>query len=272
MMRSSTRKRTHTIALLTDFGYQDGYASVMKGMIMKMSPTSQIVDVTHGIEPGNVNQAAYVLWAVHDEFPSGTIFVSVVDPGVGTNRAILAVHASDHLFIAPDNGLLKYILGMTKVREIRRVNNRELMNSTISATFHGRDIMVPVASHFAEGIQMRTAGALFQPETKPEKFVGVRNFDVKQLEGEVIHVDVFGNVITNFFMEDYFDRGEEILLLLKKTIIGQFYRTYGYAPPEKPFGYVGSSGLLEIAVKNKSAAKILKANVGTKVTLSIKKP
>ncbi len=90
------------------------------------------------------------------------------------------------------------------------------------------------------------------------------------MDGVVIHVDVYGNLVTNFFMEDYFDRGEEIMLSLKKIKIGQFYRTYGYAPPGKPFGYVGSTGLLEIAVKNKSAAKELKAGVGTIVSLSIK--
>ena len=165
---------------------------------------------------------------------------------------------------------MKYILGMTKVREIRRVNNRELMAETICATFHGRDVLAPVAASFAEGIQMRTAGPLFQPETKPEKFIGVRSFDRKVIEGYVIHVDVYGNILTNFYMDDYFDRGEEILISLKKTKIGQFYRTYGYAPPGSPFGYVGSSGLLEIAVKNKNASKILKVSVGTPVSISIK--
>jgi len=270
MMRSSTRKRTHTIALLSDFGTRDHYIAMMKSVIINMSPSVRIVDITHDVEPGNVNQAAYLLWSAHHFFPPGTIFVSVVDPGVGTNRAIVAVHAAEHLFLAPDNGLLKYILGMAKVREIRRVNNRELMRETICATFHGRDIMAPVAANFAEGIQMRTAGPLFQPETRPDKFVGVRSFESKFIEGEIIHIDVFGNLVTNFFMDDYFDRGEEIMLVLKKNKIGQFFRTYGYAPPNNPFGYVGSTGLMEIAIKNKNAAKELKIGVGTKVALSIK--
>ncbi|MBM4166568.1 MAG: SAM-dependent chlorinase/fluorinase [Ignavibacteria bacterium] len=270
MMRSSTRKRTHTIALISDFGLQDHYVATLKSVILSLSPLANIIDISNSIEPGNVNQAAYVLWSAYGTFPPGTVFVAVVDPGVGTNRAIIALHADDHLFIAPDNGILKYILGMTKVREIRRVNNRELMREPICATFHGRDIIAPVAASFAEGIQMRTVGPLFQPETKPAKFVGVRTFDIKQIDGEIIHIDVFGNLVTNFYMDDYFDRGEEIKILMKKTSIGQFYRTYGYAPPDKPFGYVGSSGLMEIALKNKSAAKILKIDVGTKLTLTIK--
>ncbi|MEK7263677.1 MAG: SAM-dependent chlorinase/fluorinase [Bacteroidota bacterium] len=269
MMRSSTRKREHTIALITDFGGTDGYVPVMRAVINSVSPQARTVEITNSIAPGNVDHAAYVLWSTYKYFPMGTVFVTVVDPGVGTNRAILAVHADEHLFLAPDNGCLKYILGMAKVREIRRVNNRELMRPTICPTFHGRDIFAPVAAQFTEGIQMRTVGPLMVPETQPESFVMVRNFEQKRADGEVIHIDRFGNLITSFFMEDFFDRGEEIKVALKKTIIGQFYRTYGYAPPGKPFGYVGSSGLLEIALKNKSAADELKSGVGSKVTLTI---
>ncbi len=269
-MRSSTRKKEHTIVLLSDMGRNNASVEITRTIIHNISPNAKVYDATHNIPIGDVHYAAFVLWSCYKYYPIGSIISTIVDPGIGTSRAILAVHADDYLFIAPDNGVLKYIFGDTKVREVHRVNNRELMNPKVCTTFLARDLYGPVSAHFAEGIQLRTAGPMMTTtETKPEKFVPIKNIEQKKAEGEIVHIDHYGNLVTNLDMREYYDRGEEIRFTLKKNIKGQFYRTYGFGVEikNKPFAYVGSHGLIEIALANKSAAKELKIELGEKISI-----
>ena len=149
------------ITLTTDFGTHDGYVASLRGVILSIAGDCQIVDITHEVEPQNIRQAAILLSIAAPYFPPGTIHVAVVDPGVGTDRAILAVQAGGQIYIAPDNGLLAVIFERNVNSVVHKVENRSLFLPQVSRTFHGRDIMAPVAAHLAQGIALEDIGPRF---------------------------------------------------------------------------------------------------------------
>ena len=146
------------ITLLTDFGTQDEYVGVVKGVIIGINPKARIVDITHGIPPQNVTTAAYTLLAAFPFFPRGTVHMAVVDPGVGTQRRIIAASSDGHVFLAPDNGLLRPVLRAFPPDEIYQVQNEDLFRHPVSRTFHGRDIFAPLAARFSLGLPMKASG------------------------------------------------------------------------------------------------------------------
>jgi S-adenosylmethionine hydrolase len=255
------------ITLMTDFGTQDEYAGVLKGVISTINPTVTIIDITHGIEPQNVTAAAYTLKAAYPYFPQETIHLAVVDPGVGSRRDILAVRCAGHLFLAPDNGLMAPILAENPPESGYRVENENLFCHPVSRTFHGRDVFAPVAAHLSQGLPLKAVGrpldfGQLQPLCVREPGVGLSGI----LEGEVVGVDRFGNLITNIDRKllHRFGQGDIDILLGDCTISGMV-DTYAQGAQGELLAIIGGRDCLEIAVNGGSAAKTLNVVHGNTV-------
>jgi S-adenosylmethionine hydrolase len=242
------------IVLLTDFGGAGPYPAAMKGVILGIHARATIVDLTHEVPPQDVRAAAFVLAAAHGYFPRGTIFVCVVDPGIGTSRRIVFVEAGGRRFLAPDNGLLTLVLREHPTARARLVSNRRLFLPQVSATFHGRDVFAPVAARLARGLPPAKLGP---PVRAIERFpVSEPVRRGASLRGEILYVDPFGNAITNL-------RDEPVCeIRIGRRRIARVVRTYADLA-EGEIGLLrGSSGYFEIVLRNGSAAKKLGVAVG----------
>ena len=251
------------IALTTDFGQAGGYVGIMKGVILGICPQAMLVDVCHGIRPQAVRQAAYVLESASPFFPLGTVHVVVVDPGVGTDRRPVVVKTEKATYVAPDNGLLSLILAQGSARSAVHLTEPRYQLTPVSATFHGRDIFAPAAAHLACGVDPCEMGE----EIGLSELVELRDLEpVRQSGGswlgEIVHVDRFGNLVTNF-------RGTQASAGRSIEIAGErirgLSRTYADVGPGDLAAYLGSSGYLEIAIREGSAATKLGADVGDPV-------
>jgi S-adenosylmethionine hydrolase len=252
------------ITLLTDFGLEDEYVGVLKGVIHGISPTAVIIDVTHGITPQNVVEAAYTLKASYPYFPEGTIHVAVVDPGVGTGRHIVAVRCGGHLFLAPDNGLLAPIMKVHVPVEGYRVENENLFRHPVSATFHGRDVFAPVAAHLSQGLPLKALGCPLNFDAlQPLRVQGPRFDPSGVLEGQIVGVDRFGNLITNIGSDHLAELGTDKLdILLGNHIIKKVGRTYAHGGAGEILALIGSRNCLEIAVNGGRASDTLSMTHG----------
>ncbi len=255
---------TPLVVLLTDFGLKDHYVGVMKGVMKDICPHLSLIDLTHEISPQDVKEGAYVLGVSYRYFPPGAVFLAVVDPGVGTERKPLALKAGDYFFVGPDNGLFTLVLKQEREFSARLLSNHKFFRPKISETFHGRDIFAPVAAHLACGAPFSALG----PELKelvllpwPEP-----RFEGRRLIGAVVHVDRFGNLITNISEEDL-SRGRVARVLYRGLEI-PFLRTYGLAQRGEALCLIGSDGFLEIAVAQGSAAEKLGARGEVRVEFS----
>lgn len=253
------------IVLLTDFGTKDPFAGIMHGVIYSLTPETKIIDLTHGISPQNIVEAAYVLEDSVPYFGTGSLFVCVVDPGVGSNRSILLVETSDYAFLAPDNGLLAYILAKRMPFKVRKVENLNLAHKNgISRTFHGRDIFAPVAAALAKGLDPCEVG----PETS--QYVS-QNIPFCKIEAGMIHAEIigwdhFGNLLTNY----RFDNIGKTVRLLELEICGRTIPVSSgvYADHSaKLFAHQNSFNRLEISEGQGSALKNLGAALGEKVRI-----
>jgi S-adenosylmethionine hydrolase len=254
-----------TIALLTDFGLADHYVAVMKGVILSRAPNVHIVDITHGVSPQGINEAAYLLWASFKFFPPGTIFLCVVDPGVGSKRNIICADAGDYIFVAPDNGLLKYIFGEIKKNRVYSLTEKRYFLDDISTTFHGRDIFASVGAYLALGLEPSKLGKKVKPLTNAVRFT-VLDPTRKIVHGSVIHVDRFGNLVTDLRTRAAANlRKFSLHIGSTREIISRFYSTYSPAPDNIPFMLLGSSGLVEVSVKNGNASKLLGVGQGERI-------
>lgn len=255
------------ITLTTDFGLADSYVAALKGVILGINPEARLVDITHQITPHNINQAAFVLGSVYPYFPPKTIHLIVVDPGVGTKRRAIILRTPPADFIAPDNGVLSYVVQQFATKsqlgpelEAVAITNPKYWRTPVSNTFHGRDIFAAVAAHLALGVPIREFG---QPVTSvmvlplPKPFLASDG----SLTGQVIHIDSFGNLITNIKDNDLPD-GTPVIEIGKQTING-LSRTY--AEIEGLLALIGSSGYLEISLKEGSASVFLSAQIGSEV-------
>ncbi len=242
------------ITLLTDFGNRDAYAGVMKGVILGINPQAAIVDITHEVEPQNILQAAYVLKTASQYFPENTVHVIVVDPGVGTDRKAVLLRTPKALFVAPDNGVLSYVYHEGKVLEMISLIHPEYWLQPVSRTFHGRDIFAPVAAHLSLGVPPHRLGETLKSinllaDCRP--MVSADN----TIYGKVIHIDRFGNLITNISVDDL--PTAEIEVKIKGRSIGGLSATY--AEGGELLALLGSDGHLEIGVRNGSAGSLLGA-------------
>lgn len=254
-----------TIALLTDFGSKDWFVGVMKAVILRINPNVNIIDITHGIPPQDVRQAGFVLWNAYKFFPDKTIFVCVVDPGVGSERKIIAVETKKYIFIAPNNGLLDFVLSEVDVLKAVYVENRNYFLESVSSTFHGRDIFAPVSAYISRGVDLSELGREVKLGATKEMFVKVSN--VGDYEGEVVYIDRFGNLITNLVASKEFD-GE---VRIKNLVIERVSKTYSDVEVGKVVALVDSSNLIEIGIREDNASKVLGVDRGEKVFLKVKK-
>ncbi|MDY6835119.1 MAG: SAM-dependent chlorinase/fluorinase [Chloroflexota bacterium] len=265
------------ISLTTDFGTDDIYVAAMKGIILTINPQVSIVDICHSIKPQNTTQAAFLINSVYKYFPAGTIHVIVVDPGVGSKRRALLVKSPTHSFIAPDNGILTPILyGTLSSSQHTRskwaqlpdgfqafsLTNPQFWHHPISTTFHGRDIFAPIAAHLSLGTKMGSFG-------EQVKKVRIHPIPVSRTRkngeqvGHIIHIDHFGNLITNLKHENL--TGDTIQIRIAGRQIEKISKCY--ADEEGLIALIGSSEHLEISIPNGSAARTLGLGIGDIVTL-----
>ncbi|MFH1734670.1 MAG: SAM-dependent chlorinase/fluorinase, partial [bacterium] len=236
------------ITLTTDFGNLDSYVASMKGVILSISPLARIIDITHEIEPQRIVQASIVMSTCTPYFPEGSIHMAVVDPGVGTDRALLAVRCKTQVYLAPDNGLLGFILEKGCGSEVRKIENRDLFLPQVSRTFHGRDILAPVAAHLAEGVTFEELGPEFT-EFHPNIFPYPQRDD-DTLRGEIIYRDHFGNLMTNINREDMKDLDvDKLELECGYTKISGLSQSYCDVEKGELLFLFGSAGYLEIALR-----------------------
>jgi len=253
------------LTLLTDFGTQDPFVGVMKGVVLKQSARLSIVDLTHAIEPQHVGDAAFWLAHAFPWFPEGTVHVAVVDPGVGTARRAIAAQAGGHFFVAPDNGLLEVVARRTSDFEAREIDAEDLGLRPPSRTFHGRDLFAPVGALLASGTLafdgVGPRATLLATTHVPEPVHAGRS-----ARGAVVVVDRFGNLITNLSESGLFaaSRARVSVLGHDLAVVG----TFADVPPGTLAALVGSFGELEIFVRNGSAAAVLSAQRGTPVGVS----
>jgi S-adenosyl-L-methionine hydrolase (adenosine-forming) len=244
-MRTAPPKR---ITLLTDFGTADGYVAAMKGVIAGIAPAARVDDASHEIPPGDVHAASWALAAYWRYYPPGTVHVVVVDPGVGSRRRALAVAADGRFLVGPDNGVFTRVLDEARAASIVAIGDAAATGAAVSATFHGRDVFAPAAAHLCRGLPLVQLGtAMTDPVvlTLPEPRV-----DGKALRGVIIHIDRFGNAITNV-------PAAAVREGMCVTVAGEsctVRRTYADAASGDLLALVGSRGVLEVAVRDGSAA------------------
>lgn len=259
------------VTLLTDFGTDDEYVGVMKGVILSVNPTARIVDITHAVDPQDILQAAFLIDAAWSYFPKGTVHVTVVDPGVGSRRGIVAVKKEGHIFLAPDNGVLSLVLEANGIEEAVRIENPEFFLHPVSATFHGRDIFAPVSAHLTSGIAMRNLGTdIAHRELVRVSMPTPKATRSNEIFGTVISVDRFGNLITNIRqaeVQPLLDRSEgraPEITIGGKSVTG-IQRSFHQAAVGDSLAIIGSRRYLEIAVNCGNAAKFFKAKRGDAV-------
>jgi S-adenosyl-L-methionine hydrolase (adenosine-forming) len=256
------------ITLTSDFGLKDSYAAEMKAAILGIRPDAIIVDVTHLVDKFNVRSGAFALASAAPHFPDGTVHVAVVDPTVGTQRRPIAIETKRGFFVGPDNGLLVLAAEAQGIMRIHEIASRRFMLPHVSSTFHGRDIFAPAAAHLANGVALEEFGPQITDYVKPEFTVVKRSKDA--LVGEVLHVDDFGNIITNIHAKDVTVLKEGLLQAeLPNTIVQmRLSRTYADAKPQEPLALIGSHSYLEVALNQGNAAAKFSVKVGDKITIS----
>lgn len=259
-----------TISLTTDFGLQDEYVGVVKGVLATLAPQAQVIDLCHTIQPQNIRQGAFILQAATPYFPAGTIHLAVVDPGVGTRRKLLIVQASGHYFVAPDNGLLTYFLAEPRFQSAIFIDCPDLYLQPLSATFHGRDILAPVAAALANGAALSSLGVpalkenltkLVSPALQIDRIRG-------NMAWSVIHIDRFGNLTTNIHQRDLAvlaDDPTSIQIFHKNQQVPGLASAYASRADNQVLALIGSRGYLELAAAKGNAAEILGAEVGDPV-------
>ncbi len=246
------------ITLLTDFGLEDAYVGVMKGVILRLNPEATIVDLCHHIEPQNVLQAGFLLHTSYRYFPPGTIHLVVIDPGVGTGRKAILISAAGSFFLAPDNGVLSYVTAENPAFQAFQLDNSEFWLPEVSATFHGRDIFAPVAAHLSLGIPPQKLGTSLASPLR--RHLPLPRQEKGQLHGQVLHVDRFGNLITNIPASQV-PSGEVRVVIEGHSL--ELRETY--AQSEGLLALIGSSGYVEISQKDGHAARFLGVGMGCPV-------
>lgn len=256
------------ITLTTDFGLADHFAGVMKGVIAGIAPRARVIDISHDVAVHNVADAAFVIAEAWPYFPKRTIHVVVVDPGVGTSRRPVLAEAGGHFFFAPDNGVLSMVYDAAP-HKVRVISNPKLMRREVSRTFHGRDVFAPAAAHLARGVKPPAFGKLITDYvrvwlSKPSEC------GPGKWRGTILKVDHFGNLITNFAAADFEGvktRAFELRAGTKR--IHRLALSYAETEAGELFAIIGSSGYLEIATNQASAAGLLGCSAGAPVELDL---
>jgi len=269
---TSQRFRVPLITLLTDFGTADYFVAAVKGVILAGNPTANIaniVDITHDIPPGDIEAAAFTLLAACSSFPPGTIHVAVVDPGVGSARRPILIKLGEQFFIGPDNGILSYVCESNESQGVKaeqfHLTNAEYFRHPVSATFHGRDVFAPVAAALSIGVKPAQLGTSISNIVRLSPLRPTTSRDGSLL-ARIIHIDRFGNCVTNITQNDLTAKmiaaGATLRLNGKSVKSFRNYFAEEGSGKGRIFGIWGSAGFLEIVAANESAAKLLKAQRG----------
>jgi S-adenosylmethionine hydrolase len=261
-------KATGFITLTTDFGLADGFAGTMKGVIYSINPDAVIIDICHEIGSQDLSAAAFLFAASYRYFPQGTVHVVVVDPGVGSQRRAVAIEAEKYYFVAPDNGVLTLALKQEKIIKSIELTNPEYFLDEVSDTFHGRDIFAPAAAHLSLGVEIEKLGN----EAGELKEMRLPEPEVSQsgIKGHVIHVDKFGNLITDIKQElfDTVISDGQFSIKIAGMELDRISRSYAEVSAGEPLAIFDSFGNLEIAVNRGSAAEKLKARKGDTIEIT----
>lgn len=249
------------IAVLTDFGIEDPFVGIMKGVILKRAPGAQIVDLTHAIPPQDIHLAAFYLQVSFPFFPEQTIFCCVVDPGVGTDRRAVAVETEQYFFVAPDNGILSYALTQQQIKTVVELNNPLYHLPYPSSTFHGRDIFAPVSAALAAGTPIQQLGDTVAAETLVSLPFPNPQKEGKKIRGAILAIDHFGNCISSIASAEL-PSGQNFRFSLKGKTIEGLSRTFGDVPIGSPVAYIGSFGYLEFGIRNGNFAQRYQIQVG----------
>lgn len=250
------------LTLITDFGTADGYVAEMKGVVLGRAPGTVLIDATHEIAPGDVEAAAWVLDRVWDRFPAGTVHLVVVDPGVGTERRPVAVRAAGRWLVGPDNGVATRVLARAAPEDARELDRDRCAEGAVSPTFHGRDLFAPAAALLASGRDARELGEAVDPASlvRIPLSEAVRVGHV--VRGRVVHVDRFGNLITNIPGASV---APSALVEVAGTVVSGVRVAYALGETGRPLTVIGSGGMLEISVRDGNAAEQLRAGRGAEV-------
>lgn len=265
------------ITLLTDFGTKDYFAGAMKGAILSVNPRANVIDITHEIAPQDVRAAAFTLANYYKSFPPATIHISVVDPGVGSTRRAILLETGDYFFLAPDNGLLSFVFSEVESGKdapaaqrlsprgfrVYELTNERYFAAEVSRTFHGRDVFAPVAAHLSNGIEPESFGNEIGDFVRFEN-PQPRKISESETEAEIIHIDRFGNLVTNLRAEDL---PAKFVLEVNETRIEKHQKFYAEAGKGEIFSIAGSAGFLEIVAFRDSAERLLEAGVQQKILL-----
>jgi S-adenosylmethionine hydrolase len=263
------------ITLTTDFGLEDEYVGVMKGVILSLAPAVKLVDLTHNINSQAVQDVAFLIKAAYDYFPKGTVHLIVVDPGVGGERKIITLCADGHTFVAPDNGSLTMLLSSRKFESAYAVTNSDFFMNPVCSTFHGRDIMAPVAARLASGLAPGSVGPAMERADLirlplPEAFVDQEH---QTISGEIISIDKFGNLITNIHADDirslYDAKTPSLFISINGQIITGLHHSYEAVKIQHPVAVIGSRNYLEVGVNQGHAANFFEADYRDAVTIFI---
>jgi S-adenosylmethionine hydrolase len=295
------------IALVSDFGSRDVFVGVMKAVMAGIAPGVGFIDLTHEVPPGDVRAGAFALWQSVPFLPAGAVVLAVVDPGVGTSRRAVAVRFPDFTFVGPDNGLVTFLLARRKERIAVEIASPAYQRDRVSSTFHGRDIFAPAAAHLAAGADIMELGPKVEsltllPYPKLAVHPGIEAGPVSEIapaageparfragegpivSGEVLHVDAFGNLVTSIgvlrrdagalLLEPWLPSADSIMLsgeldvLLPGGARIPLVAAFAQAPLGVPLAYIGSDGLLEVAVNRGSAAELFSLSPGAEISLS----
>jgi len=261
--------RNSVITLLTDFGTKDHYVTSMKGAILNINPRCTLIDITHHITPHDIKEGAFILGNAYSSFPKGTIHLSVVDPGVGGLRKPILLVTTNYFFVGPDNGLFTFALKREKVKKAVALTNPKYFLSPVSNTFHGRDLFAPVAAYLSLGVK---------PEAFGPELSSWGEFDFKKpriregrLIGEILHIDAFGNLISNIDKEQlfHFVKDHSFVIRVGKRTIRGLKKGYWEGKRNEAMALIGSGGFLEISVREGNAQKRLRVKKGDQVTIVI---
>jgi S-adenosylmethionine hydrolase len=256
------------ITLTTDFGLADHFVGTMKGVILAIAPAAKIVDITHEVAPFAIREGAFVIAQAYPYFPRGTIHVVVVDPGVGTSRRPVLIEAAGQLFMGPDNGVFSMVCSREKYKA-RHITAAKYFLAGVSHTFHGRDIFAPVAAHLAAGIKPSQFGKLVEDLLRSD-FEKPARTGKRLWSGTVLKVDRFGNLITNFRLEEFPElRSRPFEMTAGLLSVTRLASTYSEGEPGELLLVEGSSGYLEVAIKQDSAAVRIKCAAGSPLELAL---
>ncbi|HKD03954.1 MAG TPA: SAM-dependent chlorinase/fluorinase [Terriglobales bacterium] len=258
------------ITLTTDFGLNDHFVGTMKGVILNVVPEAEIVDISHAVQPFDVLDGALTIAQSYSYFPTATVHVVVVDPGVGTARRPIIASSEQHHFVAPDNGVLSLIYAREERMHVRHVTSQHYFQQPVSNTFHGRDIFAPVAAYLAKRVDSEKFGEIVDdyvrfnaPRPKP--------VDARTMRGVVLKVDRFGNLITNITPQDvpmlFQQNPPAFKIVVGKREIGEIKSAYSEGEPGEIFAILGSMGYVEISTNRGSAAQAIGVGKGTDVSI-----